>query len=204
MLKRFLFSAVFLVSASAANATILVTLQSGSPVSDGAGGFDWKYNVLLEAGAIFKPGDQFAIYDVGGLKSVAFEKDAGLVTSDTFHVTTPDTGPTLGFLGPTDLGSIRNAVVTLEGSKNIAPIFDPTTGVTPSLRLGTLTVDSSFGTATTLSTGSLTHAAGAVDQGFSLTTVAGPVPEPSTYGFMGIGLAAIAALAMRKTRREKN
>lgn len=201
MLKRFLFPAVFLVSASAANATILVNLQSGSPVSDGAGGFNWTYDVLLEAGAFITAGDKFALYDVSGVKSASFTKDAALVTPDTFDLTTPATGPTLGFLGPTDSATIPNVVVTLNGPANIAP--GAVNGVVPSLKLGTLTIDTSFGPGATISSGSLTHAAGAVDQGFSLTTVAGPVPEPSTYGFMGVGLATLAAFALRKSRREK-
>jgi hypothetical protein len=199
MLKRFLFPAVLLVSASAANATILIDLQSGNPVSDGAGGFNWNYLVSLQPGAFMTSGDQFAVYDVQGLKGASFTVDPALTTTDTFNVSTPATGPKPGFFSPTDT-AVPNVVVTLSGTENISQ------GIVngPALHLGTLTIDSAFGAAASADYGSLTHKVGGL-QGplFSVSSVAAPVPEPSTYGFMGIGLAAIAALGLRKTRRNR-
>jgi hypothetical protein len=199
MLKRFLFPAVLLVSASAAHATILIDPQSGSPTSDGAGGFNWNYDVTLQPGAFITAGDQFAVYDVQGLKGASFTVDPALTTTDTFNVTTPATGPQPGFFNPTDTAT-PNVVVTLSGSENITQ----TVQSGPSLRLGTLTIDSTFGAGASAEYGSLTHkVAGLQGPLFSVSSVAAPVPEPGTFGFMGIGLATIAALGLRRTRRSR-
>ena len=199
MLKRFLFPAVLLVSASAAHATILINPQGGNPVSDGAGGFNWNYDVTLQPGAFITGGDQFAVYDVQGLKGASFTVDPALTTTDTFNVTTPATGPKPGFFSPTDTAA-PNVVVTLSGSENITQSVQNG----PALRLGTLTIDSAFATGASADYGSLTHkVAGLQGPLFSVSSVTAPVPEPSTYAFMGIGLAAIAALGLRKTRRNR-
>jgi hypothetical protein len=201
MLKRLFPSALLLLSATAANATILIDLQSGSPTSDGAGGFNWNYNVSLEPGAFITAGDSVALYDVPGLRGASFAKDAGVPGTGSFSTTTPATGPKPGFFNPTDTAA-PNAVLTFDGPGNItAP--GGTSG--PSLLLGTLTVDSDFGGAgAALGYGSLTHKVGG-SQGplFAVSSVAGPVPEPSAYGFMAAGLAAVGTLALRRNRRNK-
>lgn len=195
MLKRFLLPAVLLLAAPAVHANILLGLQGGGPTSDGAGGFNWNYDVLLQPGAQMLPGDATALYDVSGFKSASFAKGADQVEADvTFTVAHQDLGPVPGFLNPKDTSALPNIVLTLDGPHSVAHPGSV-------LNLGTLTVDSAFATAANLDYGSLTHKSS--NPLYAVSSVAGPVPEPSTYGFMGIGLAVIAALAMRKTRREK-
>jgi hypothetical protein len=200
MLKRYLLPAVLLLAAPAAHANILLSLQSGGPTSDGAGGFNWNYDVLLQPGAQMLPGDATALYDVSGFKSASFTVSTDPITNlpvtdDTFSVSNPALGPTPGFLNPTDTSALPNVVLTLDGPH---PVAHPGSV----LNLGTLTVGSAFGTAANLDYGSLTHKTSTLPL-YAISSVAGPVPEPSTYGFMGIGLAAIAAVALRRARREK-
>jgi|SwirhirootsSR3_FD_contig_111_1168698_length_1715_multi_4_in_0_out_0_2 hypothetical protein len=196
MLKRFLLPAAFLLAAPAVHANILLT-PTGSPTPDGAGGFNWTYDAFLQPGARLVADDAFVLYDVAGLKTASFMvgPDVPATPPDSFNVTFPSLGPTPGFLNPTDTAGLSNVAVTLSGP---ATISHP--GAV--LLLGTLTVDSTFGTAGNLDYGSLSHKTPTLPL-FAFSSVAGPVPEPSTYGFMGIGLAAIAALGLRKTRRGK-
>jgi hypothetical protein len=196
MLKRFLLPAALLLGAPAAHANILLSLTSG-PTSDGAGGFNWTYDALLQPGAKLTAGDAFALYDVAGLKTASFQvgPDVPAIPPDAFTVSTPSTGPTPGFLNPTDTAALSNVAVTLSGPATIAHPGEV-------LLLGTLTIDTSIAQSGNLAYGSLSHKT-VTSPLYAISTIAGPVPEPSTYGLMGIGLAAIAALAMRRTRREE-
>jgi hypothetical protein len=196
MLKRFLLPAALLLAAPAVHANILLSL-TGGPTSDGAGGFNWTYDAFLQPGAKLTAGDAVVLYDVVGLKTASFlvGPDVPAIPPDSLDVTFPLLGPKPGFLSPTDSGVLPNVAVTLSGPDTIAHPGEV-------LLLGTLTVDSTFGTTGDLGYGSLSHKTATLPL-FAISTVTGPVPEPATYGLMGIGLALVGALAMRNTRRQK-
>jgi hypothetical protein len=202
MLKRLLVSATLFLSATGASAAVLLSLDA--PPTESAGIWTYHYTATLEPLATLRApdpsiprvGDFFTLYDFVGLQ--------GPVTSANFVPlpNIPVGGPFSFDVESANLGrnppdfpasllvddpSIPNVTVLLTGTKNIVP-----SGT--SVTLGTLTLSSTDSTL-----GSLQFASeyqqggrGAANRSF----VSLPIPEPSTYAFMGLGLL-VAALAFR-------
>src|SRR5215813_11197804 len=202
MLKRlFVCALMFLCASGVARATILIQLESGNPKSDGAGGFFWNYDVFLEPGAFMSSEgttDKLVIYDVGGLNAAksSFSADPLINPADVFAISEQNSGPPPGFLPHKDTSALPNLVLELSDGPVIRQT-DPTKG---SLRLGTLTVDSTFGTGAQLDYGSIDRhtVMGTTQPLFAVSSALGPVPEPSTVAMMAVGLGGVLGVALRR------
>jgi hypothetical protein len=202
MVKRlFVLMATLALSATGARAAVLVDAV-GTPTESG-GIWTYVFEATLQASAVLEPEDFFTVYDFKGLGAVdnsSFVVDPALAGDPTktfsFGVTSELLGenpPNLKLPAP-DSAVVPNVTVSLlAGSDNIVP-----SGT--NVLLGTLTLTSTFGPG-----GRQFVASEFLDeQGLpagNRHTVAGAIPEPSTYAFMSIGLLAVGALARRARNR---
>jgi hypothetical protein len=199
MLKRLSVFGLFLLWAAQAPAAILLALD-GTPKANGSGGFDWTYDARLQPSSLMTLGDLFTVYDFNGLTGVtnaSFQTDPGLTGVHDFQVTRQPTGidPVTGNLTPQDSPNISNVTVTLFAGENIVPLG----GVT---KLGKLTLTSTVGEDTSkfINYTGQDVQQGQLTPGSNLGSTLGPIPEPATVGFLGLGLAAIAALSYRRRK----
>ena len=150
--------------------------------------------------SISQPGDFFTLYDFSGLQTpvgssnFAAQTNAPLGGPFTFDVTSANSGntPPSLLLLPTDDPTIPNVTVTLAGPTNIVPQGANVT-------LGTLTLTSTNG-----GLGGLAVASEFLQNGHpagNTSFVSVPIPEPSTYAFMGLGLLGVVTLAFRTRNR---
>jgi len=199
MLKRLLVLAILLLSATGARAAVFLNLQNGAPTANGSGGFTYTYDASLAGSAVLDPGDFFTLYDFVGLSGnvsdTSFVADAGLTGTFTFGVTSGNTSPPpphAKFLIVDD-PNVPNVTVTLGAlSDSIVPSGK-------NLPLGTLTLTSSFGDTQLLKVASDFHVEGIGTANINPTL--GPVPEPSTYTLMALGLLAVGAISYRARNR---
>jgi len=189
MLKRLLLAGLMLVCGEGARAAIIVTL-------DHVTGFDWVYNVRLQSSAFMSEGDAFTVFDFPGLQNAVFTADAG-VADRSFSLTEAGTGFTPPFVVPTDLPQLQNVTVTLTGGDQIVPppLGDP-------ILLGQLTLTGlSAETGKSIDFTGLSAQQSGGTPVSNLSSIPAPVPEPTTLGFMGAGLLAVTALALRRRKR---
>jgi PEP-CTERM motif len=200
MLKRVLALAIMTLSATGANAAVLLSLQ-GTPTENG-GVFTYVYEATLQAGAQLQPSDFFTVFDFIGLvepvSSSNFVIDPALdsdpTTSFAFAVTSAPLGvtPPSTLVQPVDNPSIPNVTVTLlSGSDNIVPTGN-------NVLLGTLSLSTpnAVGTTPSLTVGSEFRQVGTGGlETANISATVGPIPEPSTYALMGFGLLAAGAFA---------
>lgn len=198
MRNRFILLVLLLLSATGAKAAVLLTLEGGAPTPDGSGGFTYVYDARLQASAVLQPTDFVTLYDFAGLSGLgptSFVPDPDLATLGTFafQVSSLNVGPVpIDLKVPvTDSAAFPNVTVTLIGTENIVPPGR-------SIPLGTLTLTSSIGDLQRLSVASEFQVQG-LGTG-NRSTALGPVPEPSTYAFMALGLLA-AGLSCRARNR---
>jgi hypothetical protein len=207
MLKRLLVLATLFLSATGASAAVLLSLDA--PPTETGGIWTYNYTARLQAGAVLRapdasmsqPGDFFTLYDFSGLQqpvgsgNFAAQTNAPLGGPFTFDVTSANTGntPPSLLLLPTDDPTIPNVTVTLTGPKNIVPQGANVT-------LGTLTLTSTDG-----GLGGLEFASEFLQNGNPAGNKSKvlllPIPEPSTYAFMGLGLLGVVTLAFRTRNR---
>jgi len=212
MLKRLLVVlATLLLSATGARATVILSLHNGAP-SESGGVWTYVYDATLQAGGRLQPTDFFTVYDFAGLlgpvDDTSFDPDDNLASLGTFSfgVDTAGSGPalphyTLNFppYAIADLASVPNVTVSLlSGPDDIIPAGT-------NVLLGTLTLTSSIGTTTDLlQVGTELRQIGPTGlEAGNKTFAIGPIPEPSTYAFMGVGLLTAGALARRAARNRK-
>jgi hypothetical protein len=209
MLKRLLVLATLFLSATGASAAVLLSLDAAP--TESAGIWTYNYTARLQAGAVLRapdasisqPGDFFTLYDFIGLQqpvgsgNFTAQTNAPLGGPFTFDVTSANTGntpPSLLVL-PMDDPTIPNVTVTLTGPSNIVPQGANVT-------LGTLTLTSTDGGLGALAVASEFlqngHPAGNLS---SVDVSSVPIPEPSTYAFMGLGLLGVVTLAFRTRNR---
>ena len=190
MLKRLLLAGLLLVCGEGARAAIIVTLDH---VTD----FDWVYNVSLQSSAFMSVGDAFTVYDFPGLQEAVFTPDAGpAIAGRSFELTQAGTGFTPSFVVPNDLPGLENVTVKLSGGDPVVP--DPSGGA---LLLGQLTLTglaAQPGKAIDFTGLSAQQSGGTAVS--NIASVPAPVPEPTTVGFMGLGLLAVTALALRRRK----
>jgi PEP-CTERM motif len=199
MLMRLLVFGLLVVCAQSARA-IVVTFDA-----DASSGNTYVYNVSLDPGAFMQANadptsptqNAFTLYDFPGLVSATFEKDAGLPLNE-FVLSTPTTGFNPVGIRPQVDTALPNITVRLDSGPQINP--DPEGDPLP---LGTLTVIGPFAAPTQVVefSGQAIQKDGKTRLGNWSTTV-GPIPEPSTVGLMGAGLAAVAVLALRRRKTQ--
>lgn len=198
MLKRLLLLGL-LLGCGGARAGIFVIYDPAASAAT-----NWVYEVRLQADTQMAVGDFFTVYDFRGLQLSAFSPVAELADR-TFTLTEPFTGTTpasvdLDVLN--DNPSLQNVSVELTGGPLIDPAIVGQGG--RSLLIGTLTLTGltdQMGPpirTTALTTKLLSNGEATSVTNISLTPA--PVPEPTTIGFMGAGLLAVAALALRRRR----
>jgi hypothetical protein len=196
MLMRLLVFGLLMVCAQGARA-VVVTFDAAA-----SSGNTYVYNVTLDPGAFMVAGPAlstqsgFTVYDFPGLVSATFEKNASL-TLNSFDLSTPSTGFDPIGIRPLADTSLPNITVRLDSGPDILP--DPDGDPLP---IGTLTVIGPVAAPTAVIefSGQAVQTDGKTRLGNWSTTV-GPIPEPATVGFMGLGLAAVAAVALRRRRK---
>ncbi len=193
MLKHLLVVGLLLVCGGA-RAAIIVTLDH-LPAS---GDFDWVYNITLQSEGKMLVKDFATIYDFPGLQSFGFVASSDpKVAGHTFVASTQLTGDTpsgvnAGFLKDNPL--LANVTVTLTDGSDIIPIG-------ANVLLGKLTL-----TGLTDQVGERIKFTSLAAQQAGSTpvvqvgTTPAAVPEATTMGFMGAGLLAVAALALRRRK----
>ena len=189
MLKRLFVVGLLLVYGQGAGAAILVTLNQVT-------NFDWVYDIRLQPQSFMSQGDAFTVYDFPALQSATFIPDAG-VADRTFALGMAGTGFTPPLVAPTDDPQLDNVTVTLTGGDQIVP-----SSLGDAVTLGQLVL-----TGVSATPGEPINFTGLSAQqagGTALSNIGfvpAPVPEPSTIGFMGVGLLAVAGLALRRRKR---
>jgi hypothetical protein len=203
MLMRLLVFGLLVVCAQGARA-IVVTFDAAA-----SSGNTYVYNVTLEPGAFMRADSDpasptqnaFTLYDFPGLVRATFAADPGLPLNAVV-VSTPTTGfNPIGIAPEAPDSALLNITVRLDSGPDIEPLkLDPLGNPVP---LGTLTVIGPFAAPTKVIefSGQAIQTDGDRPLGTWSTTV-GPIPEPSTVGFMGAGLAAVVALALRRRRKQ--
>jgi hypothetical protein len=197
MVKRLLVLSSLLLFATGARAGVVVALEGNTQQANG----DWIYDITLEQNSQMSAKDFFVIYDIPEISNVSWdpnnEAGAGIPDVAGWSVTEPAAGPVPANLLPIDLPGIANVLVTLQDG--FGP-FSPRPQDVNGLLVGKLTI-----TTPPLAKGFIDYTSQTAQlsgSGLSVvSSVAGPVPEPSTFGMMGAGLAVVAAFALRRRRQ---
>jgi hypothetical protein len=199
MVKRLIVLSSLLLFATGAKAGVVIALEGNTQQASG----DWIYDITLEQNTQMSAKDFFVIYDIPEISNVSWDPNneaAGANIPDVagWSTTEPGAGPVPANLLPNDSPSIANVLVTLQdGFGPITPRPQDVNG----LLLGKLTV-----TTPPLAKGFIDYTSQTAQLSGSplsvVSSVAGPVPEPSTFGMMGAGLAVVAAFALRRRRQD--
>jgi|SRR6478609_1172929 len=198
MVKRLLVLSSLLLFATGARAGVVVALEDNKQQANG----DWIYDITLEQNTQMTAKDFFVIYDIPQISNASWDPNnealgTGIPDVGGWSTTEPGAGPVPPNLLPNDSPSLANVLVTLQdGFGPITPRAQDVNG----LLLGKLTV-----TTPPLAKGFIDYTSQTAQlsgSGLSVvSSVAGPVPEPSTFGMMGAGLAVVAGFALRRRRQ---
>jgi hypothetical protein len=192
MVKRLLILGAMLCFASSAKAGVVVALEGNGPV-----GNNWTYDVTLERGSVLTTAGFFVLYDIPGLTSGPIwtpNTADGVPGVSNWLISQPLSGPVPPNLLPNDTPGIPNVEVEYTGLDSISPraLPDDPQG----LLLGKLTL-----TTPITAQGFIDYTSQGAGGLRVVGSVAGPIPEPSSIGMMGVGLATVLAVALRRRRR---
>lgn len=188
MIRKFVSAAALLLIASGASASITPTLN-GAPLAIGGGQYAWTYNVILTPDQRLTRNSYFTIYDFN------FLVGAGATPANwTFSSSLLGTTPAL--TNPGDDAAIANVTFTYSG-----PTVTPPNALT-GVALGQFTV---IGTGNRIVTDFFTSRArrnggpqnNTIFDTIGFTSVAGAVPEPSTWAMLVAGFGMVG-FSMRK------
>jgi len=203
MVKRLLVLGSLLVFAASARAGVVVSLDQ---IANTSGHFDWIYDVTLENNSRMSTGDFFALYEIPGLlpNGITWNPNDGVDSGGQATNVPPLAdwtieqrafGPVVPNLTPRDFGD-PNVQITLSA---LNTTIEPRPQDVNGLLLGQLTLSSSIGIGRVINY-TTKSAQGPDSNLFVIGRTAGPIPEPSTVGMMGAGLAAVLAVALRRRR----
>ena len=198
-MKKIIFALVALGTAATAQADIIPTLTTSSPVQVGDL-FQYTYTATLAADQSLQTGNFFTIYDFQGFAGF------GTVASG-FTGTTSLLGRTPSRVNAIDNPSIFNATFTYSGPTLNMPM-DGGEGV--STRLGSFQILSRFSGVGLIdfasqavknsgfATGTLVDNVGSVGGPLSGGGAGSGVPEPSAWAMLIIGFGAVGVAARRR------
>jgi hypothetical protein len=164
-----------------ASASVTASLDGGAPALVGSGLYRYTYTAVLQSN-VLEAGDYFVLYDFYGYKPGSMTAPNSTWTTDDSETTGPHPGNSVN-----DSPAVVNLLWVYQGV-NVSAAAAP-------VMLGKFSADSNSG-----QVGKLPFA-GITDGGnFDfLDTAAGPIPEPSTTGLLGAGLAAVLCAKKRRT-----
>jgi len=185
-----LFTAAVMAGAVSQTASAGIIPASVTVAPDG-GNFRWTYAAVLPTNLLLQSGNNFTIYDVGGLVPGTISTPSGWTATVGVGLASP------AGLNPHDNGLAPDITFKYTG---------PT--ITGQVGLGNFAFDSTISKGSTLTwTGSNDTSSGVPDQNITQTTgpaargTPPPVPEPTTLALAGLGLPVIALARRRKQVR---
>lgn len=180
MRKLLLLVSLGIACGGLASASVTASLDGGAPASLGSGLYRYTYSAVLQSN-VLEAGDYFVLYDFYGYQPGSMTAPNASWMTDDSETTGPHPGAPVN-----DSPAVVNLLWVYQGA-NVSAVAAP-------VMLGKFSADSSSG-----HVGKLPFA-GITDGGnFDfLDTAAGPIPEPSTIGLLGAGLAAV--LCAKKSR----
>lgn len=185
-----------------AGATIIVTLDSISPVLGDPGNYQWIYRASLQPDQNMRPGDFFTVYDIGAWTNKAgFQFSPNQDLTDlgySFSTSVQLLGQTPSGTVPTnDSPSIDNVTVTLNpGALPNAAIIPGASS--PQITLGNLYITSNTNQRTGSQFAGFAQKASDLSDVSNIGGVQVPVPEPTSISMLLAGLVAFGVIALRR------